>query len=384
MSTASSLGAPTTGDRKRLEALVEAFVSSPGLGPSRLRAVQRHSELDLGETLERLSVGDWSAFSVRRPRGEGWDQLASRFRQECTRRVTASGCRWWLAGDPGWSEVFGSDDEPPAALAYCGSLEALDQPRVAIVGTRSASSAGLAFARELGASLSAAGVAVVSGLARGIDGAAHRGTIAAGGAGRAIGVLGTGLGVVYPREHRDLQGSVAANGLLLSEYEPSRGPRPEAFPLRNRIVAQVAHVVVVVESGETGGSLLTVHEAVMRGRPILAVPNNPLVRSSAGSNALLRCVHGAPPVALPCHGTADVLAVLDVGAILRAPDDDPRVEPGEAPRKVLDALGWDERTTSWLAATLSLPLPEVAAALAALEDDGWIAHRCGRWQRRPR
>ena len=384
MSTAIGLGPPTTDDRKRIEALVEAFVSSPGLGPSRLRSVQRHSELDLGETLQRLSVGDSSPFSVRRRRGEGWDLLAKRFQEECTRAITASACRWWLAGDPGWSEAFGSDDDPPAALAYCGSLDALDRPRVAIVGTRSASSSGLAFARQLGASLSAAGVAVVSGLARGIDGAAHRGTIAAGGVGRAIGVLGTGLSVVYPREHRDLQGTVADNGLLLSEYEPWRGPRPEAFPLRNRIVAQVAHVVVVVESGETGGSLLTVREAMMRGRPILAVPNNPLVRSAVGSNALLRSVHGVPPAALPCHGPADVLAVLDVGAILRAPNDDTRVEPGVPSRLVLDALGWDERTTSWLAAAVSLPLAEVAAALAALEDDGWIAHRSGRWQRRPR
>ena len=384
MSAALGLVPATIDDRQRLEALVEAFISSPGLGPSRLRSVHRHSELDLGETLERLSIGDWSPFSVGRRRGEGWDQLANRFHETCVRGVPAPTCRWWLAGDPGWSEVFSSDDEPPAALAYCGSLDVLDQPRVAIVGTRSASSAGLAFARELGASLSAAGVAVVSGLARGIDGAAHRGTIAAGGVGRAIGVLGTGLGVVYPGEHRDLQSGVADNGLLLSEYEPTRGPRPEAFPLRNRIVAQVAQVVVVVESGETGGSLLTVQEAIMRGRSILAVPNNPLVRSAVGSNALLRGANGAPPVALPCHGPADILAVLDVGAILRGPDDDPRVEPDRRSRPVLEALGWDQRTTSWLASAAALPLGEVAEVLATLEDNGWITNRSGRWQRRPR
>jgi DNA processing protein len=382
--TASCHDAVPDAVRSHYEALVEAFVSTPGLGASRLRSAQRHSELGLGETLECLSLGDASPFRSPRRRGEGWDQLAARFHDVCRSGVGEAGCRWWLPGDPGWSAVFGTDDDPPAALAYTGSLDALLRPRVAVVGTRSASAAGLAFARELGAALSSAGVAVVSGLARGIDGAAHRGTLGSNGEGRAIGVLGTGLGVAYPREHRDLQRNVAACGLLLTEDEPPRGPRPEAFPRRNRIVAQVAQVVVVVESGERGGSLLTVQEATMRGRPILAVPNNPLLRSAAGSNGLLRPLEGTPPVALPCHGPADVLAVLDVEAIVHAPDDDPRTEPDERSRTVLDALGWDERATSWLAAAVAMPLGEMARVLASLEDGGWIAHRSGRWHRRPR
>ncbi len=371
-------------DHQRHEALVEAFVSSSGLGASRLRSVQRHSELSLGETLECLSIGDASPFPSPRRRGEGWGQLAARFHDVCRSGVGEAGCRWWLAGDPGWSAVFGADDDPPAALAYAGSLDALLRPRVAIVGTRSASAAGLAFARELGAAVSTAGVAVVSGLARGIDGAAHRGALGSDGEGPAVGVLGTGLGVAYPSEHRDLQASVAASGLVLTEYEPQRGPRPEAFPLRNRIVAQVAQVVVVVESGASGGSLLTVHEATMRGRPILAVPNNPLLRSAAGSNGLLRPLEGAPPVAMPCHDPADVLAVLDVQTIVHASDDDPRMEPDRRSRSVLDALGWDARTTSWLAAAVAMPLGEMARVLASLEDEGWIVHRSGRWHRRPR
>ena len=121
MSAALGLVPATIDDRQRLEALVEAFISSPGLGPSRLRSVHRHSELDLGETLERLSIGDWSPFSVGRRRGEGWDQLANRFHETCVRGVPAPTCRWWLAGDPGWSEVFSSDDEPPAARGRIGS-----------------------------------------------------------------------------------------------------------------------------------------------------------------------------------------------------------------------------------------------------------------------
>lgn len=372
-------------DRDRRDALVELFVATPGLGTSRLRSVQRESDHPLDETLARLAVGDPSAFPKLRRRGDGWDLLARRFQEACAIGVPAAASQWWLPGDPGWAVAFGSDDDPPAALAYQGSVDVIDQPRVAIVGTRSASAAGLGFARELGVALGAAGVAVVSGLARGIDGAAHRGALGTNGPGRAVGVLGTGLGVAYPREHRQLQSAVGSTGLVVSEYDFHRGPRPEAFPARNRIVAQLAHVLVVVESGPAGGSLLTVQEAAFRGRPILAVPNNPLVRSAAGSNGLLRAGGGSPAVALPCHGPADVLAVLDHATIAGAHvDDDPRPEPEAHARRLLDSLGWDERSTSWLASACGLSLTAAVVALATLEGDGWIAHRTGRWHRRTR
>ena len=371
-------------ERQHTESLVEAFVATPGLGTSRLRSVQRGSDETLGETLRRLARGDSSCFPTLRQRGDGWEQLGEKFRQVCAGGLPTARSRWWLPDDPLWGEAFGSDDDPPAALAYVGSFDAIMQPRVGVVGTRSASAAGLGFARELGAALSSAGVSVVSGLARGIDGAAHRGALGAEAPGAALGVLGTGVGVVYPHEHRDLQCTVAKRGLLLSEYDFLRGPRPESFPDRNRIVAQLAQVLVVVESGTKGGSLLTVQEATIRGRPILAVPNNPLVRSASGSNALLRTSNGDLPVALPCHGPADVLAMLDLAMLSSSADNDPRPDPDAVSQKLLDSLGWDERTTSWLAGATSYSLATVAATLAALEDQGWIAHRSGRWHRRPR
>ena len=267
----------------------------------------------------------------------------------------------------------------------CGSLACLRRPRVAIVGTRSASAAGLAFARTLAAELAEAGVSIVSGLARGIDGAAHRGALSRPGTESSgpVGVLGTGVGVAYPREHRSLQHEVSLRGLLLSEYEPTRGPRPEAFPQRNRIVAQLAQVVVVVESGAGGGSLITVNEAGLRHRPVLAVPSNPLVRSGAGTNDLLRGHGDDGPLALPCHGVADVLALLDVQ---RADGEwfvDDRATPNPSQLSVLEAIGWDRRSTSSLADELSQPLIMVVRSLNELESLGWVHHVDGRWVRKP-
>ena len=125
---------PLPDERLHTEALVEAFVAAPGLGSSRLRSVQHGSALDLGETLRLLCAGDSSCFPRRRRRGDAWDELAGRFHDVCAAGVAPASTRWWIAGDPSWDDAFGSDDEPPAALAYVGSLEAIGASRVAIVG----------------------------------------------------------------------------------------------------------------------------------------------------------------------------------------------------------------------------------------------------------
>jgi DNA processing protein len=370
-----------TDERAHLEGLVELFVGTEGLGPSRLASLADRSSIGIGPTLLQLAGGGRSPVADR-PRSTPWDDLVCGFRKAVSTRSPQARGRWWLAGDPGWDDRFGDDESAPGALCVAGHLTTLAAPRVAIVGTRSASGAGLAFARELGFALAQVGVAVVSGLARGIDGAAHRGATADPHAeGTAIGVLGTGTQVVYPREHRALQSAVAERGLLLSEYEPDRGPRPEAFPRRNRIVAQLAQAVIVVESGSKGGSLLTVNEATMRSRPVLAVPNNPLLRSATGSNALLRAGADGAPLALPCHGISDVLAVLDYRVAVAAETVDDRTDPSGDPGVVLRAIGWDRRSTSALAASAGLSLPATAAALAWLEEHRWVEHEAGRWAR---
>src|SRR5262249_15322114 len=154
-----------------------------------------------------------------------------------------------------------------------GSLAALDRPRVGLVGTRRCTPTGKSVARQLGRELAACGVAVVSGLAIGIDGCAHQGALAARAA-PPVGVVGSRLDVVYPKSHRRLWDDVAAAGVLLSEAPLGAPPEPWRFPARNRILAALSDVVVVVESHAAGGSMHTVRAAVDRGIPVMAVPGS--------------------------------------------------------------------------------------------------------------
>ncbi|MFV0258063.1 MAG: DNA-processing protein DprA [Acidimicrobiales bacterium] len=204
--------------------------------------------------------------------------------------------------DPGWP--FPDDPEPPILAFVRGRSALASEPRrrVAIVGTRRCTTVGEQVARRLGAELAAAGVVVVSGLATGIDGAAHRGALAA--ADDVLAVVGTGLDTVYPRANRALWATVAERGAVLSEAPLGVGPERWRFPARNRLIAGLADAVVVVESHDRGGSLHTVDEAVARGRPVLVVPGAVTSSASAGSNRLL--VDGAVPVC----SAADVLAYL--------------------------------------------------------------------------
>ena len=170
-----------------------------------------------------------------------------------------------LHGATGYPAVLADDLSPPPVLFARGDVAALDGRRVTIVGTRSATAAGREVAAELGAGLAQAGVRVVSGLARGIDGWAHRGALSAVGGGPPVGVVASGLDVVYPPEHRPLWDEVVERGVLLSEVPPGTTPHALRFPLRNRILAALGEVVVVVESKRKGGSLITVEEALLRG-----------------------------------------------------------------------------------------------------------------------
>lgn len=278
--------------------------------------------------------------------------------------------------------VLGPDDErfpapllvdphPPAVLFARGDLAALEHRRVGIVGTRHATRNGLDLADELGHDLAAAGVAVVSGLALGIDGAAHRGALRAGAA-PPVGVVGNGLDRPYPLSHRSLWEGVAERGVLLSEWPP--GTRPDAFrfPMRNRILAALCEVVVVVESRERGGSLGTVAEALARSVEVMAVPGSPRSRASAGTNALLR--DGAAPVT----SALDVAVVLGLdtrrfagGAV------DTRPTPVGVAAVVLEHCRTGPATLDALVAASGESVGRIAMALARLERDGWIAEADG-------
>ncbi len=176
--------------------------------------------------------------------------------------------------------------DPPIVLWVKGALPDVTMPAVAVVGSRHATPTGLALGRQLGEGLAEAGLLVVSGLARGVDGVSHEGALAVGG--KTLGVLGCGADVVYPSEHRDLTSRVAVSGGVLSELPPGTTPQPHYFPLRNRIIAGLSRAVVVIEAGDRSGSLITARMALEQGRDVLAVPGNVLSGRNRGCHALIK------------------------------------------------------------------------------------------------
>lgn len=210
-------------------------------------------------------------------------------------------------------------EDPPQRLWVRGALS--DNPAVAVVGTRRATRYGLELARQMGGAVARAGWTVVSGLARGVDGAAHRGTLDAGG--RGIAVLGSGIDVWYPPEHAGLgEELIAGGGAVISEYPP--GTRPDAwrFPRRNRIISGLSRAVVVVEAADKGGALITARLAAEQGREVFAVPGDVNRRTSVGTNLLIR--DGAVPVL----GAADLIEALSLVLGPPTPDPPPQLPDG--------------------------------------------------------
>jgi DNA processing protein len=277
-----------------------------------------------------------------------------------------------LDGDPAYPTALAGDPERPTVLFLRGDPSVLDARRVAIVGTRNATRAGLATADELGRHLSEAGVAVVSGLARGIDGAAHRGVLSGAGPGAAVGVVGCGLDRPYPRQHADLWDRVGDRGVLVSEWAPGTEPTGWRFPLRNRIIAALAEVLVVVESRERGGSLITAGMAIDRGVEVMVVPGSPRCRASSGTNQLLAA--GAAPVT----SVDDVMAMLGLDHRRQAGTPyDPRPRPDAVGRLVLEACTAEPATLDGLMKSTGLELHTVALAAARLERAGWLVEADG-------
>lgn len=286
----------------------------------------------------------------------------------------AGGIATALLGEPGYPAVLGADHDPPALLCWRGDASLLERPRVAVVGTRRCSRRAFDTAKALGRSLAAAGVAVVSGLALGVDGAAHLGALEAK-ATPPVGVVASGLDVVYPSRHHDLWDRVAAEGLLLSEWPLGSRPDRWRFPARNRLIAALAHLVVVVESPAKGGSLYTVDEAEARDVPVAVVPGPVGLRCCEGSNQLL--VDGAVPV----RDALDVLARLGLEvppSLLVAPA--PPAVTGDA-RAALGRLGVGAHSFAELVGELGWPPARVASALVTLEGRGLVARR-GPWLER--
>jgi DNA processing protein len=212
--------------------------------------------------------------------------------------------------------------DPPPVLWMRGSTDALCAPAIAIVGSRAASPYALDVAGRLAADLARRGVTIVSGLARGVDSAAHRGAVSVDGS--TIAVLGCGADITYPAEHAPLAGAIQARGLVVSELVPGTPPLPQFFPQRNRIISGLSRAVVVVEAGERSGSLITARCALEQGRDVLAVPGNVLSGRNRGGHALLR--DGAKIVE-----TADDI-VEELGTV-GVPCADPRAPAAEGETK---------------------------------------------------
>ncbi|MBI2824581.1 MAG: DNA-protecting protein DprA [Planctomycetia bacterium] len=265
----------------------------------------------------------------------------------------------------GYPRLLREIPDPPGVLFARGAVETRDSLAMAIVGSRHATPYGLATAERLAGSLARAGLTIVSGLARGIDAAAHRGALAAGG--RTIAVLGSGLLNIYPPEHKDLAEEVVAHGAMLSEAPPRSQPLSGAFPQRNRLISGLSLGVIVVEASNHSGALITARHATEQGRDVFAVPGRVDSRMSHGCHRLIR--DGAKLV----ESAEDVLEEL--GPLVEATSDadgqsvhhPAELLLNDLERQVLAAIGIDPTTIDQVVSTSALPTPQVLSTVSVLE-----------------
>jgi len=345
------------------------------LTPQRLWPVLRERggvEALLGAGEEELSRLLGSAVRARAALRAPEDARAERWATEIER----SGVRLVTPFDEEYPRHLAEIADPPLVLFALGSLERLRSPAVAVVGSRDATRYGRDVAASLGRALSAVGVCVVSGLARGVDAAAHEAAIE--GPGGTVAVLGCGLDFDYPRENARLKQEIARRGLLLTEFPPGTEPRPQNFPIRNRIIAGLAAGVVIVEASRRSGSLITARLAADFGRDVFAVPGSVFSETSAGTHELLR------DGAILCRGVEDVFAelfpTLDAPAPLAAAPAAPAELSAEAHRLFEALRAEPDVSAEQLVRQTELAAAVVLAALMELEAAGLAAEADGRYR----
>jgi DNA processing protein len=338
--------------------------------------------------LSLLPIRWWRDFAPALRAGEPPDMLLERLISERPRaHVSAADLRARAAsaaerGDrAGLDAMLWSDADYPPALAAIvdpppvvwlrGARSVLSLPAVAIVGSRAGSPYALAVAEQLAADLAASGVGVVSGLARGVDSAAHRGALHS--SGLTVGVLGSGADIVYPREHAPLAEAIARSGAIVSELVPGTPPNAVFFPRRNRVISGLVRAVVVIEAGHKSGSLITARCALEQGRDVLAVPGNVLTGRNRGGHALLR--DGAKIVE-----TADDI-LEELGVRRAVPAADRTLDPGvtdEGRHPVLACLPPGEACDLDAISALSgLTLAKILPQLLELELQGRVKRAGG-------
>ena len=283
------------------------------------------------------------------------------------------GCRFLVRGYPGYPRLLDEIFAPPLVLYVRGCLDVLQAPCIAVVGTRKPTIYGLQMAQGIAFDLAEKGFAIVSGLARGIDGAAHRGCLQAGG--KTVAVLGCGIDVVYPKEHRQLMQQILQQGLVVSEFPPGTPPAPRNFPVRNRLISGLALGTVIIEARECSGSLITARLAMEQNREVFALPGNITSPPSFGPNFLIK--QGAKLVQswrdiveeMPPDLRSAVLQKEDMDCSSRVRPDP--LSPEEA--RIFNLLKPDEVTQfDQLYRSSGLDISELNEKLLSLEMRGWI------------
>jgi DNA processing protein len=343
---------------------------APGLGPQRTAALLEH--FGSAARARRAAAGELGAVPgigthLARSLAEALAQVDV---EAELRQMERAGVRVLPLGGPEYPSCLAAIPAAPPLLYVRGTLSAADARAVALVGSRRCTPYGRRLAERLAAGLVRAGVTVVSGLARGVDGAAHRAALEAGG--RTLAVLAGGLSRIYPPEHKGLADAVAASGALLTESAMAQEPLAGLFPARNRVISGLCRAVVIVEAPEKSGALITAGHAAEQGRTVLAVPGPVDGEGSAGCHRLIR------DGAVLCRGVEDVLEELDgvsaraaaekaAGKAAAAAPAGPPPGLDEAQRRVWDFLAGGPRSVDEMAQHLGLAVPVLSGLLMALE-----------------
>ncbi len=367
-------------DNRLRNALTLAY--HPHLKPQQRIELARH----YGQACGAVAHIGWSLSDEDSGRIQAWQEATELWLSGGSNRHVLT----W--GQPDYPERLSQLTDPPLILFAEGDLTCLQTPAIAMVGSRNASNAGLENAYNLSAWLSHRGWCIVSGLAAGIDGAAHRGALSVNGA--TVAVMGTGIDTIYPREHANMARQlVDQGGLLLSEYPPGTPPRPAFFPRRNRIIAGLCHGLVVVEAALKSGSLITAHQANQAGRVVMAVPGSIHSTHTKGCHLMIR--KGAILVENGLQIEEDTLPSVE--SIRRT-----RLVQGVAPvqsqgqsdnlglfealvpmqQDILRVIGFDPTDLETIVQGTELTAEAVLAEITLLELEGWITPEAGqRWCR---
>ena len=364
-------------DSQRLAYL--ALTQVPGMGPARLETLLDACHTPLGAHSAPFAflcaipgIGRACATAIKETPLATGSQLV-----EAAERI---GARILVPDDADFPAPLRTIADPPPVLFAIGNLALLERQALAVVGSRDHSAYGEAVARAVAAQAVRAGLVVVSGMARGLDAVAHSAALDAGGA--TIGVLGNGLGVIYPAANRALYERVVAGGLLLSEFPPGERPHAGSFPRRNRLISGLARVTLVVEAAVGSGALITAGTALDQGREVMAVPGPITSALSTGCNRLLR--DGATPY-LEVADLAQLYPELSFPVEEAAVSEGPKRLPdtlSKAERGVAELLGGEAVHLDTLVERVGRPVGELLAVLCGLELQGVVEQTPGRMFRR--